>query len=192
MKRGFMGKVAVGAVAATLAVFGAIADDGAYTLVTKENGSSYIQINQDLDAFSFKSDFKSIGNSGKVGYVKYSQDLSDGELSDYLKSHAGSAEFAKKINGGLVDIGAVSAGDRIGFFLERNNGDTIYESYFVAKHGKDYLEFDKNGGTGKDEWMSIEGVSAVGHVTSGGPLPGALAVFLVGGLGALKLRKRRA
>ena len=43
----------------------------------EENGSSYIQINQDLASFSFHSDFKSIGNSGKVGYVVYSQDLAE-------------------------------------------------------------------------------------------------------------------
>jgi len=194
MKQNVLVKAAVGAVAAALMVFGAVADE-AYTLVSKENGYSYIEIHQDLDAFSFTSDFKSIGNSGKVGYVKYSQDLTDDQLSDYIRSHAGDAEFGKKINHGLVDLGALSAGDRIGFYLERNNGDTIYESFFVAKHGVDYLEFDKNySGSSKDEWMSISNVKAVGHVTAGGPLPGVLAVLLIGGLGAgsMKLRKRRA
>ena len=82
----------------------------------------------------------------------------------------------------------------MGFYLERNNGTTVYETLFVAKHGTDYLEFSKNGvGSSKDEWMSIENVKAVGH-TSGAPLPGVLAVLLVGGLGAgaVKLRKRSA
>ena len=68
MKQNVVVKAAVGAIAATLMAFGAVADE-AYTLVTKENGSSYIQINQDLDSFSFHSDFKSIDNSGTVGYV---------------------------------------------------------------------------------------------------------------------------
>ncbi len=194
MKQNVVVKAAVGAIAATLMAFGAVADE-AYTLVTKENGSSYIQINQDLDSFSFHSDFKSIGNSGKVGYVVYSQDLTDDQLGDYLRAHAGNAEFGKKIDHGLVDLGSLSAGDRVGFFLERNNGDTIYTTAFATKHGTDYLDFTKNGtGSSKDEWMSISNVKAVGHVTAGGPLPGVLAVLLIGGLGAgsMKLRKRRA
>ena len=192
MKQNSMKKVAVGAVAAAVMAFGAVADE-AYTLVTKENGSSYIQINQDLASFSFHSDFKSIGNSGKVGYVVYSQDLADDQLGDYLKSHAGNAQFAKKIENGLVDLGSLSAGDRVGFYLERNNGDTIYTTAFASKHGTDYLDFTKNGtGSSKDEWMSISNVKAVGHVTAGRPLPGILAVLLIGGLGAgaAKLRKR--
>lgn len=184
---------AIGALASTLMTFGAFADD-AYTLVTKKDGSSYIQINKDLDSFSFNSDFKSIGNSGKVGYVVYSQDLHDDQLADYLKTHSGKAEFAKKINDGLVDLGALKAGDRVGFYLDRKNGETVYATAFVTKHGTDYLEFDKNGGSGKDEWMSIEGVKAVGSVPTGAPLPGALAVLLVGGIGAgaMKLRRHRA
>ena len=193
MKQRALKRVMVGAAAATMMAFGAVADD-AYALVNKENGYSYIQINQNLDSFSFKSDFKSIGNSGKVGYVVYSQDLSDDQLAEYIRNHAGNAQFGKKIDGGLVDLGSLNAGDRVGFYLERNNGDTVYETLFVEKHGTDYLEFDKNhSSSSKDEWMSIEDVKAVAH-TSGAPLPGVLAVLLVGGLGAgaMKLRKRHA
>ena len=194
MKDRKMAWAAIGAVASALMTFGAVADD-AYTLVTKENGHSYIQINQDLDSFSFHSDFKSIGNSGKVGYVVYAQDLADDQLGDYLKAHAENAQFAKKIEHGLVDLGSLKAGDRVGFYLDRNNGDIIYTTAFAEKHGTDYLDFTKNGpGSSEDEWMSIANVKAVGHVTSGGPLPGVLAVLLVGGLGAgaMKMRKRRA
>lgn len=36
-------------------------------------------------------------------------------------------KFAKKIDHGLVDLGSLSTGDRVGFYLERNNGDTVYE-----------------------------------------------------------------
>lgn len=181
------------ALAAMLMAVCAGAAEDAYTFVTKENGYSYIQINQNLDAFSFDSDFKSIGSSGKVGYVKYSHDLNDDQLSDYIRAHADNAEFGKKVNGGLVELGALKAGDRVGFYLERNNGDTIYESVFTTKHGTDYIEFDKNGGTGKDEWMSISNVKA-SPAPSGQPLPGLLAVLLIGGVGAgaLKMRKHRA
>ncbi len=194
MKEVTLTRAAFIAAAAALTTFGSFADEPAYQLVTKENGYSYIQINQNLDSFSFHSDFKSIGNSGKVGYVVYSQDLNDDQLGDYLKANAGNAEFAKKINNGLVDLGALNAGDRVGFYLDRNNGDVIYTTSFAEKHGTDYLDFTKNGtGSSKDEWMSISNVKAVAR-TSGAPLPGLLAVFLVGGLGAgaLKMRKRRA
>ena len=194
MKQNVVVKTAVGAIAATLMAFGAVADE-AYTLVTKENGSSYIQINQDLDSFSFHSDFKSIGNSGKVGYVVYSQDLTDDQLREYLVAHSGNAQFGKHINDGLVDLGSLKSGDRVGFYLERKNGDTIYTTVFATFHNMDYIDFTKNGvGSSKDEWMSISNVKAVGHVTAGGPLPGVLAVLLIGGLGAgsMKLRKRRA
>ena len=185
-------KAILGVAIVTLTALGASADDAAYTLVNKPNGYSFIQINQDLDSFSFTSDFKSISNSGKVGYVVYGKDLSDGELGDYLKANSGNAEFAKKLNDGLVDLGALKAGDRVGFYLERNNGSTVYSTEFVEKHGTTYLEFEKNG-SGKDEWMPIGNVKAVGHVPSGAPLPGLLAMLLVGGAGAgsMKLIKRR-
>lgn len=194
MKQRHMAMVAVGVAVAALTSFGAIEDNDEFALVTRSNGSSYIQIKQDLDSFSFHSDFKSIGNSGKVGYVVYPQGLSEDQFSAYLKTHADNAQFAKKINNGLVDLGTLKAGDRVGFYLDRNNGDMVYKTVFVDKHGTTYLEFDKNGGTGKDEWMSIGNVKAVGHVTAGGPLPGFLAVLLVGGLGAgaMRLCKRRA
>ena len=194
MKANMISKALFTAVASLAAVFCVVADEEAYTFVTKENGYSYIQINQDLEAFSFTSDFKSIGNSGKVGYVKYSQGLTDDQLAEYIKTHADDAEFGKKIDGGEVELGALNAGDRVGFYLQRNNGVTVYETAFVVRHGADYLEFDKNGGSGKDEAMSISNVKTKSAAPSGQPLPGLLAVLLVGGVGAgaLKLRKRRA
>lgn len=194
MKTNMIRKVLCAVAASLAAVFCIAADEGAYTLVTKENGYSYIQINQDLAAFSFTSDFKSIGNSGKVGYVKYSQGLTDDQLAEYIKTHADDAEFGKKIDGGQVELGALSAGDRVGFYLQRNNGVTVYETAFVVRHGEDYLAFEKNGGSGNGAAMSISNMKTTSAPPSGQPLPGLLAVLLVGGIGAgaFKLRHHRA
>lgn len=168
----------------------------AYEFVNSANGYSYIQINEDLDAFSFKSDFKSIGNSGKVGYVVYAEGLENEQMAEYIRANAGNAQFGKKVNGGIVDLGALKAGDRVGFYLERNNGDTVYKTIFTEKHGVDYLEFSKNGvGQGKDEWMSISDVHAVSVPVqpTGAPLPGMLAVIFIGGVGAgaIFMKKRK-
>ena len=40
-------------------------------------GYSYVQINQNLDSFSFTPDWHSLGNAGKVGYVVYTADMSE-------------------------------------------------------------------------------------------------------------------
>ena len=169
----------------------------AYSFVNDANGYSYIQINEDLDSFAFHSDFKSIGNSGKVGYFVYPEGLEGQALKDYINNAADdNAIFKKKINDGLVDLGALKAGDRVGFYLDRNNGDLVRLWDFQEKNGTTYIAFDKNGGTGKDEWMSIGDVTTKAAEntpgTAGAPLPGALAILLLGGLGAggMKLRAR--
>ncbi len=187
----------VAGIAASLSTGAFAAEPFEFVTAANGNGFAYIQINEDLDSFSFHSDFKSIGNSGKVGYYLYPDGLSGKELADYVKATvaAGDAEFAKKIDSGLVDLGALKAGDRVGFFLDRNNGDTVSTWDFAEKHGVTYIDFTKNGvGSSKDEWMSISDPVAKVHAPAGAPLPGVLAVLLVGGMGAgaLKLRRRRA
>ena len=102
----------------------------------------------------------------------------------------------------MLDLGSLKAGDRVGFYEVRPNGGTYTQSAFKDWKDKTWLAFDKNGGNGKDEWMTIEDISAqvAGGGTGGGtgapsgaPLPGALAVLLVGGVGAgaFKFGKRR-
>ena len=194
--------------ALALATTVAVADD-AFTFVTDGNyGYSYIQINQDLDSFSFKSDWHSLGNAGQVGYVVYTSDMSDADRAAYMEANANNPEFQKSVNDGVVDVGALKAGDRVGFYEYRPNGGTYTQSAFKELHGQQVLAFDKNGEGGKDEWMSIEDISAQvaggGEGGSGGgsggtgapngaPLPGALAVMLVGGVGAgaFKFGKKR-
>ena len=195
--------------ALALAASVAMAQD-AFTFVNDGNyGYSYIQINQDLDSFSFKSDWHSLGNAGQVGYVVYTSDMSDADRAAYMEANANNPEFRKSVNGGVLDLGSLKAGDRVGFYEVRPNGGTYTQSAFKDWKDKTWLAFDKNGGHGKDEWMTIEDVSAqvaggsTGGGTSGGtsggtgggtgggtsapsgaPLPGALAVLLVGGVGA--------
>lgn len=113
-----------------------------------------------------------------------------------MKANASGAQFGKKVNDGVVDLGELKSGDRVGFYLERNNGDIVYETVFTEKHGVDYLEFSKNGvGNSKDEWMSIDSVIAVPSASSstpsGAPLPGALAVIMVGGVGAAAFFRKK-
>lgn len=190
MKKTFAAVAA--AIMTVFASFGA----SEYEFVTRDNGSSYIKINQNLESFSFKSDFKSIGNSGRVGYVVYPNDLSEsdyGSYMAYITENASNPQFGKSLSDGNVKLGSLKSGTRVGFYLLRNNGNVVTATAFVEKNGTQYLEFDKNGGSGKDEWMSIEGVSAVPEsVPTGAPLPGALAALLVGGVGAFAARRRRA
>ena len=190
MKKAVMAAV----MAATFSLFA----EEAYTLVNKDSGNgygySYIQINQDLDSFSFKSDWHSLGNAGQVGYVVYSSDMSDEQMAAYMEqnSHPPTPEFRKSVNDGVVDLGSLKAGDRVGFYEVRPNGGIYTMSAFKDWNDKTWLAFDKNGGTGKDEWMTITDVSAVPTTTpTGAPLPGALAVLLVGGLGAGAMKKFR-
>ncbi|MBQ1429818.1 MAG: hypothetical protein IIZ06_09150 [Kiritimatiellae bacterium] len=187
----------VAAAAATLGLFA----DGAYEFVTKDGGNgygySYIKINQNLDSFSFKSDWHSLGNAGQVGYVVYTSDMSDEQMASYMEqnSHPPTPEFQKSINDGVVNLGSLKAGDRVGFYEVRPNEGIYTMSAFKDWKGETWLAFDKNDGTGKDEWMTITAVSAVpaNNGPTGAPLPGVLAVLLVGGLGAgtMKLRKRK-
>ena len=186
--------------AAALTLMAAKAKD-AYTLVNDAKGYSYIQINEDLDSFTFTSDFKSIGNSGKVGFFVYPEGLEGKDLKKYIATAADdNAMFGKKINGGEVDLGALKAGDRVGFYLDRNNGSLVRDWSFVTTlFGKTYIVFDKNCWFGFDEWMSINNVkttaagSGSGDAPAGQPLPGALAMLALGGLGTgvAKLRGKK-
>jgi len=182
-----------------LATLVATAAEDAFTFVNDgDYGYSYIQINEDLASFKFKSDGHSLGNAGRVGYVVYPTDMAKEDLGDYMEANANNPQFQKSVNGGVVDLGSLKAGDRVGFYEVRPNGGTYTQTAFKEWKDHVWLAFDKNGGNGKDEWMTISEISAqsAGSGTgapSGAPLPGALAVLLVGGFGAgaLKFGKKR-
>ncbi len=153
-------------------------DKPAYELVNDKNGFSYIQINEDLESFSFKSDFKSIGNSGKVGFFIYPNGLDGDELKKYIDGIEVDAKFSKKVDNGLVDLGSLKAGDKVGFYLDRKNGDVIRTWNFENFHNITYIAFDKNGG-GKDEWMSMVNITTIPvKAPEGAPLPGTW--FMIG------------
>lgn len=168
-------------------------DAEGFEFVNDAQGYSYLKINRDLSDFSFTSDFKSIGNSGRVGYFKYAEGLEGKALKDYIAAYdASEAKFGKSVDGGVVSLGDVKAGDRIGFYLLRNNDDLVKAWNFQFQNGAAYIAFDKNGG-GKDEWMSIGGYSfGEAPVPAGAPLPGSMSILLVGGVvfGIARLRKR--
>lgn len=166
------------------------------TFVNDAQGYSYMQINEDMNGFMFKSDWKSVGNAGKVGFFKYPEGLSGDALKAYIASYdASDAKFSKHENDGAVIIGDVKAGDRIGFYLDRPDGSLTRDWRFEDWHDVTYIGFRKNGDDGnksKDEWMSVQ--EASGTPPAGAPLPGVLAVLLLagGGFGAAKLRKHKA
>ena len=159
-------------------------------------GYSYVQINQDLNSFSFTPDWHSLGNAGKVGYVVYTADMSKSERASYMEANANNPQFQKSKNGGLVEIKDLKVGDKVGFYETRPNGSVYTQSAFKDWKDQTWLAFDKNGGNGKDEWMSLgdistseaggsgSGTEGGSSAPSGAPLPGALAVLLVGAVGA--------
>lgn len=129
--------------------------------------------------------------------------MSDSERVAYMEANANNPQFGKSINGGTVDLGSLNAGDKVGFYETRPNGRTYTHTSFEDWKDEKWLAFDKNGGHGKDEWMTIADINAStsggssggssSGAPSGAPLPGALAVLLVGsvGFGALKASKKR-
>jgi len=172
----------------------------AFEFINSNDGYSYIQINENIGSFTFKSDWHSLGSAGKIGYVIYSSDMNDSEKAAYMEANANNPQFGKKINNGVVSLGSLSAGDKVGFYEVRPNGGVYTHSSFEDWKDEIWLAFDKNGGHGKDEWMTIQDVSystsdspSAPSSPNGAPLPGALAVFLVGiaGAGAYKAGKKK-
>ncbi len=163
-----------------------------FEFVNSSDGYSYIQINENFDSFTFTPDWHSLGNAGKVGYVIYTSDMNAEDRATYMEANANNPQFGKKINGGIVSFGPLNAGDKIGFYEERSNGSVYTHTSFEDWKDKKWLAFDKNGGHGKDEWMSISGIKTTSSGTpNGAPLPGVLAVMFVGGIGVTILKKKK-
>ena len=207
-----MKKTIINSMIAVCTAFVVHAND-AFTFINDgDYGYSYVQINQDLDSFSFTPDWHSLGNAGRVGYVVYTADMSESERASYMEANANNPQFQKNVNGGLVEIKDLKAGDKVGFYETRPNGSVYTRSAFKDWNDQTWLAFDKNGGHGKDEWMSLSDISTsetsggtgggTGGDTSGGtgipgapsgaPLPGAVAMLIVGivGAGAVKFGKK--
>jgi hypothetical protein len=172
-----------------------------FEFVNSDDGTSYIQINENLESFTFSPDWHSLGNAGRVGYVVYTDGMSKEEMRNYISQNADNPQFGKHVDGGKISLGSVSAGDRIGFYEVRPNGGVYVSTSFKDWNGDTWLAFDKNGGHGKDEWMRLGDadyqISQPGPIgpaaPSGAPLPGAVAALAVGlcGFMAAKLGKKR-
>ena len=146
-----------------------------------ENGS--ISVLENLESLSLQVSFKSAGGAG-LGYYTYRDEPSKNTPGDRL--------FGKQ-DGGTIDLCPFAAGDNIGFFLKRKNGSIVSDFSFLEKDGVLYLTFDKNGGSGGDEFVQIGSITATpfAPAPSGQPLPGVVAALAVGGMAVAAGRWRR-
>lgn len=163
-----------------------------FEFVNSTDGYSYIQINENIESFTFTPDWHSLGNAGKVGYVIYTSDMNAEDRATYMEANANNPQFGKKINNGIVNFGPLNTGDKVGFYEERPNGSIYTHTSFEDWKDETWLAFDKNGGHGKDEWMSISGIQITSsEAPNGAPLPGVLAIIFAGGIGATMLKKKK-
>lgn len=158
----------------------------AYGIVSgsRQGENGYISVLRDIESFSITTDFGSIGNSGAVGFYVYSDDIANA---------VDGGSLFRKGNSDGIDLGSLSAGDKIGFYLVRNNGDIITDFYFAQDGDSISLQFVKNGGNGKDEMFAFGQVNVVasgGSDPSGQPLPGILAALIAGGAVHMVRRRR--
>ena len=146
-----------------------------------ENGS--ISVLENLESLSLQVSFKSAGGAG-LGYYTYRDEPSKNTPGDRL--------FGKQ-DGRTIDLGPFAAGDNIGFFLKRKNGSIVSDFSFLEKDGVLYMTFDKNGGSGGDEFVQIGSITATpsAPAPSGQPLPGVVAALAVGGMAVAAGRWRR-
>ncbi len=190
-----------------------------WSLVRPQGGFHYISIDQNLDAFSFDVlKYENSSLNGHTGYFVYTDDMSGKELEAYIKENG--VDIAKNqttVDVGALNEGdkvgfykwdtsycygrKIDTGYIIGTKVVSHSTDwwghttetILDEGTFV-----DYIS-GSTYQTGAGGWMKIEiAASASSGETGGGsepangaPLPGALAVMLVGGIGSLCARKKK-
>lgn len=148
--------------------------------------TDYIGITEDLDSFSITSDFGSVGGSGKVGYYVYDGALSAAERATLINESVNKGNYFTKANNTLT-ISNLSAGDKIGFYLVRKNGNVISDWHFSQDAGStNGIVFPKSG-HGRDEVLAFAEIVVIRQSqdpgTTGMPLPGFLPALLIGGCG---------
>jgi len=144
------------------------------------NGS--LNILEDVSSLTLYSNFGSIGNSGSVGYYVYTDTPAN--------AVQGAVTFSK--HDGAITLPELKAGDKVGFFLTRNNGQVIRKFNFMPYGDSYFLIFNKNGGHGHDEAMFLSSiVPESASAPSGQPLPGLLMTLLAGIAAFLIFRRRR-
>ncbi len=187
MKKMFLmfGLIVVATIASAATQYPLSGSSDSYQFVSGSRGgeNGYIQITQNIASFTFSTDFGSIGNAGTLSYYTYTDNPTN--------ATDGGTAF-RKSNGAVIDLGSLSEGEKVGFYLTRNNGDVLTSFYFTQEGDSLYLKFTKNG-SGNDEMFLIANVtsSSDSNKSSGQPLPGILAALLVGG-GVAAYRRKRA
>lgn len=129
-----------------------------------------LKILENLSSLTLRTNFGSVGNSGAIGYYVYT--------TDPAQAIVGAATFRK--HDGAISLPELNAGDKVGFFLVRNNGMVVRRFNFIASGDSYFLIFHKNAG-GQDERMFFSSIAAEGAATSSGqPLPGLLITIALG------------
>lgn len=181
-----------------------------WSLVRPQGGFHYISIDQNLDTFSFDIlKYENCGLNGHAGYFVYTDGLSGKELENYIKENG--VTIAK--NQETVNVGSLNEGDKVGFY--RTSDKSIDTGYIigtkVVQHSTDWFGHTTetildegifvdyiSGSTyqsGDGGWMKIDihatPASGGTEAPNGAPLPGALAIMFVGGIGATMFKKKK-
>ncbi len=182
MKTSLIGKVfslAAAAFAATLAFAEPTGPESGSnaSLYKVDSATGSISFNEGASAFSFNA--SGLGEGQSVQYVLYHRVQSAGDL-----------EAREPVRGEVVPMTSIGVkeGDSLYFMLN----SSLQSAAFTQVDGDYVVHFDPTDVGGKT--ITISNLKASGGgAPSGQPLPGLLAILLVGGAGAgaLKLRKRR-
>ena len=211
MKKNIL-KIIVVAFAATLA-FCVRAEEELFSLENRADGFSYISIDSNVSAFTLN--VEQIGRScafGGAGYFTYTADMAPGEMAAYIKENG--KDFADGT--GTYEAGELEAGTRVGFYSYKpHHGFSWYGFRYDEKLLDDTFSFktklvqyslDWRGNVVSEKildegtfidfssyaeggWMKI----SIAAKPAGAPLPGAMAMLLVGmaGVGGLKASERK-
>ena len=190
-----------------------------WSLVRPQGGFHYISIDQNLDAFSFDVlKYENAALNGHTGYFVYTEDMSGKELENYIKENGvGIAKNQTTVDVGALNEGdkvgfykwdtscsgrtTIDTGYIIGTKVVSRSTDWnghVTETILDEGTFVDYIS-GSSYQSGAGGWMKIEiaasaaagGGSGGSEPANGAPLPGALAVMLVGGIGSLCAKKKR-
>ena len=216
-----MKKLLTTALAATVSLGLFAEGEQLWSLVRPEGGLHYISIDQNLDAFSFDVlKYENTSLKGHAGYFVYKDDMSGNELESYIRENGvGIKANQTTVDVGALNEGdkvGFYKWDTTGCWGNQTTIDTGYIiGTKVVQHSTDMwghtTETVLDEGTfvdyisgstyqsGHGSWMKIEisasaaagGGSGGSEPANGAPLPGALAVMLVGGIGSLYAKKKR-
>lgn len=200
---------------------GTFASETLWSLVRPEGGFHYISIDQNLDAFSFDVlKYENNALNGHAGYFVYTDDMSGKELENYVKENGVKIEKNQTtVDVGSLNEGdkvgfykwdttgcfgnqhtTIDTGYIIGTKVVSRSTDwwgNVTETILDEGTFVDYIS-GSTYQTGNGSWMKIDITATPASSGSGGtdapngaPLPGALAILLVGGIGAGAMAKKK-